>query len=79
VTGVELRLSSPGLDFYVDVWLREFGGRWVAVADIAGEREMGLGRSACDALVASLASLGVEAVSQLLSDPSLFEVSGQLR
>lgn len=62
VAGVGCRLSSPSLDFSVDVRLRDFGGRWLAVADIAGEREMGLGRTARDALVASLSSLGVQAV-----------------
>lgn len=30
VTGVEFRLNAPTLDFYVDVWLRDFGGRWLA-------------------------------------------------
>jgi hypothetical protein len=79
VAGVKFRLSSPRLDFYVDVWLRDFAGRWLAVADIACEKEIGLGRTARDALVASLASLGIEAVTHLLSDPGLFDVSRQLR
>jgi hypothetical protein len=35
------RLRAPGLDFYVDVRLRGFEGRWVAVADIAGDQELG--------------------------------------
>jgi hypothetical protein len=76
---VKFRLTAPDLDFYVDVRLRDFGGRWLAVADIAGENEIGLGRRARDALVASLSSLGLEAVTHLLADPSLLGVSGQLR
>jgi hypothetical protein len=79
VAGVEFRLSSPCLDFYVDVWLRAFGGRWLAVADIAGDKEIGLGRSPRDALLASLSSLGVHAMTHLLSDPGPFNVSRQVR
>jgi hypothetical protein len=79
LAGVQFRLKSPSLDFYVDLRLRHFDGRWMAVADIAGDKEMGLGRTARDALVASLASLGLEAVTNLLSDPSLFDVSRRVR
>jgi hypothetical protein len=50
LASVQFQLSSPGLDFYVDVRLRDFGGRWLAVADVAGDNEIGLGRSACEAL-----------------------------
>lgn len=79
VSGMEFRLSSPRLDFYVDARLHDFSGRWLAVADIAGDMEIGLGRTAGDALVASLASLGVEAVTHLLSDPSLVDLARKLR
>jgi hypothetical protein len=71
---VAFRLTSPDLDFFVDVRLRDFGGRWLAVADIAGEWEMGLGRTARYALVASLSSLGPKAVKDLLADPRLQRV-----
>ena len=30
-----LRLTHPELDFWIDVRLREFDGRWLAVADFA--------------------------------------------
>lgn len=52
----------------MDVFLREMSGRWIAVADIAGERELGLGRDAADATANSLRSLGDEATAALLAD-----------
>ena len=82
---VNFRISAAALDFYVDMRLRNFGdphaadgsgGRWLAVADIAGEREIGLGRSAREALAASLSSLGKQATTALLADPQLIEVTG---
>lgn len=65
---VNFRLTADTLDFYVDVRLRNFGGRWLAVADIAGEQEVGLGRSARAALGACLLSLGRAAAESLLTD-----------
>ncbi len=44
LASVQLRLTSPFLSFYVDVRLRNFNGRWLAVADIAGDKEIGIGR-----------------------------------
>ncbi|HEV8053748.1 MAG TPA: hypothetical protein VGP30_02850, partial [Candidatus Limnocylindrales bacterium] len=38
---VNVRLSATSLDFWVDVRLRSFGGRWIAIAEIAGEQEVG--------------------------------------
>ena len=43
LVSVEFRLSASAYDFWVDVRLRCFGDRWVAVADIADEPELGLG------------------------------------
>ena len=38
----QLRLTHPGLDFYVGVKLREYpAGRWLAVADFADEPDVG--------------------------------------
>ena len=46
-----LRLTHPGLDFYVDVKLREYPeGRWLAVADFAGEPDVGTGHARREAL-----------------------------
>ena len=32
---IELRLTHPAIDFWVDVRLRRVGGAWLAVADLA--------------------------------------------
>ena len=64
---MNVRLSAPSLDFSVDVRLRSFGGRWIAVADIAGEQELGVGRAAPEALTAALSCLGAGASSALLA------------
>ena len=75
---MEIRLSSPDIDFHVDVRLTRSGSRWLAAADIAGEREFGVGRNAREALAASLWPLGPEIASTLLADPSLFGPSRQV-
>ena len=69
---MQFRLSAPELDLSVDVRLRSFGERWIAVAEIAGDRELGLGATAREALTAALASLGEAASVALLADPALF-------
>jgi hypothetical protein len=76
---VSSRLQAPTLDFGVDVCLREFSGRWLAVAEISGEGEIGLGGSTSETLSASPASLGDGAGQAPLADPQPFEVSGQVR
>ncbi len=53
-----LRLTHPDLDFWIDVRLREFDGRWLAVADLADEPDIGVRESAAEALRGALASLG---------------------
>ena len=37
------RLTDPDLDFWVDLRLMRQSDRWLAVADLAGEPEVGLG------------------------------------
>lgn len=78
LVSVQFRLQAPTLDFWVDVRIREFHGRWIAVADIAGEPELGLGATAREALAASLSSLGPWAASAFLADPQLLAVSRDL-
>ncbi len=78
VLSLEFRLSAPSLDFCVDVRLRKVGGRWIAVADIAGEHELGLGATARTALTAALSSLPGAAAAALLADPELFDVSRKI-
>jgi hypothetical protein len=75
---VQFRLSAPSLDFYVDVRLRQFDGRWLAVAEIAGEPEIGLGHTAHQALAAALSSLGPPAVTELMADPALWGISSSV-
>jgi hypothetical protein len=72
---VQFRLAAPSLDFHVDMRLRQFDGRWLAVAESAGEPEVGLGHTAQQALTAALSSLGSAAVADLLADPTLWAIS----
>jgi hypothetical protein len=37
---IELRLTHPAIDFWVDVRLLETDGRWLAVADLASTPEV---------------------------------------
>lgn len=74
LAGMIVRLHSPSLDFYVDVTLRNFDGRWLSVADISGDKEIGFGRSAHEALEVSLAPLGHRATTALLACPRAMRV-----
>lgn len=60
-------LSAPNLDFWVEVCMVGHDGRWIAVAAIAGEPELGWGTSARAALRMALSSLGPAAVQALTS------------
>jgi hypothetical protein len=75
---VQFRLAAPVVDFWVDVRLRSWGDRWLAVADIAGEPEIGLGRTARQALEGALASLGQRTARALLADPALAAASADI-
>ncbi|MBA3687603.1 MAG: hypothetical protein H0W81_02015 [Chloroflexi bacterium] len=74
---MNFRIGASQLDFYVDVRLRNFDGRWLAVAEISGAPEMGLGRSAREALAACLSPLGSDAVAALMADAQLVGVGLQ--
>ena len=67
-----LRLTHPELDFWVDVRLREWDGRWLAVGDLADEPDVGTGMEPREALRPALLSLGPK-----LADESA--VAGSLR
>jgi hypothetical protein len=75
LASVRFRLSSPFVDFDVDVHLRDCGGRWFAAADRGGEMQIGIGRNAREAIVASLSKLGPRASGALLADPGLVGAS----
>ena len=68
---MHVRLSSASLGFYVDIRLRDFDGRWLAVADIAGEYEIGVGTDCRMALTGSLVSFGPDATELLVFDAQL--------
>lgn len=36
---IELRLTHPSIDFWIDVRFRRFGDSWLAVADLASTPE----------------------------------------
>lgn len=75
---VEFRLRALQVDFWVDVRLRSWGDRWLAVADICGEPEIGLGGSARTALEGALASLGQRAAGAFLTDPALLAATSEI-
>lgn len=60
-----LRLTHPELDFWVDVRLHEFDGRWLAVADLAGEPDLGMAQEPREALRHALTSLGTRLSREL--------------
>lgn len=59
-------LSAPELDFWVAVRLVGHEGRWIAVAAIAGDPELGWGSSMRAAVRMALSDLGTEAVCKLM-------------
>ena len=61
-------LRARQRDFYVEVRVRAFGGRWVAVAQIAGDQEPGIGLSSRDGTAQALESLGAGATAGPLAD-----------
>ena len=74
LVSVNFRLTADGLEFHVDVALRNFDGRWLAVASVGGDQELGFGRTARGALAASLSSLGPAAAERLLADRQLLQI-----
>jgi hypothetical protein len=78
LVNVQFRLGVAGPESSVEVSLRSFGDRWMAVAHIGGEPQIGLGRTAREALVGSLVSLGQPAVRALLVDLALLAPSVEI-
>jgi hypothetical protein len=79
-TSADLRfeLRAPRLGLVVDVSLSEHRDRWVARTLIGDRRAAAIGRSPREAVVSVLVGLGPAAVSELLADLSLLDVSRQL-
>lgn len=78
IVNVQFRLGAAGSDSAVEVSLRSYGDRWVAVATVGGSLEHGLGRNAREALVGALASLGKPRVTALLGDLALLAPSVEI-
>jgi hypothetical protein len=64
---VDLRLWAPNHGFWVDVRLRRLRGCWLAVADVAGDQEIGLGCASREAVAEALSCLGEQATIELLA------------
>jgi hypothetical protein len=62
----------------IEVRIRSFGERWIAVAEIAGEPEIGLGRNPREALQAALGSLGERLTRLILADRQLLAPSVEI-
>ncbi len=70
---LQIRLAAPTVDVSVEVRLRSFGTRWLAVAETDGAPVTGLGPTAGAALHASLGTLKDSVRRALLADLSLLE------
>jgi hypothetical protein len=64
-----IRLESAQLGFWVDLRMLNVRGRWMAVALIGGDPEVGYGPTRSLALRRALAPLGSEATDELLREP----------
>jgi hypothetical protein len=62
------RLENDRLDFWVDVRLLCHGSRWLAVAFISGDPEVGFGQTSAEAIVEALHPLGEIVSASLLAD-----------
>jgi hypothetical protein len=67
----ELRLTHPDLDFWIDVRLREFDGRWLAVADVADEPDVGTGLEPRMAIREALMAVGPRLAEELADTAEL--------
>lgn len=65
-----LRLTDPELDFWIDVRLRHFGGRWLAVADLADTPDVGVSTDRDVAVLLALWSLGPDTARRMASQMS---------
>jgi hypothetical protein len=68
---VELRLTHPAIDFWVDVRLRQIDGAWVAAADLASTPELAAASRPDVALLLALWPLGPALANRLAHRASL--------
>ena len=62
-----LRLTDPELDFWVDVRLRQFGGAWLATAELAGTPDVGVSTDRDLAVLFALWALGPDVARRMAS------------
>jgi hypothetical protein len=68
---IELRLTHPALDFWIDVRLRRFGDTWLAVADLASAPEVAVAARPDLALLLALWPLGPAVAKRLAARATL--------
>jgi len=66
-----LRLTHPVLDFWVDVRPREWDSKWLTVADLADEPDVGTGMEPREALRDALMALGPRLAGELAAGPAI--------
>jgi hypothetical protein len=77
---IELRLTDPDLDFWVDTRLCQFGGTWLAAADLAGTPDIGVSTDRDLAVLFALWSLGPDVAQRMASRvPGVSTDPGELR
>lgn len=79
LVSVNVRLAAEEIGLDVEIRLRQLGDRWLSVAEIGTDPEVGIGATPRAALAASLATLGDRAVAMLMADPKLLGVSAEIR
>ncbi len=73
------RLTHPDLDFWIDVRIREFDGRWLAVADLTDTPEIGTGEEPRAALQDALRPFAPRLRDELVDCAEQALRKGQLR
>ena len=72
---VEFELSHPAFGYTMSIRLQNLGGRWLAVAQDADNRLLGIGANAREAFTVAIAPLGARTAALLMADPALFGAS----
>lgn len=75
IVDTQFRLSATAFAVSVDVRLRSRADRWIAVAEVGAGSQVGLGRTAREALSAALRSYREEVRRALLADLALLAPS----
>ena len=78
LVSINTRLVCEDLGLDLEIRLRQLDGRWMAVADLGGEPEVGIGPTPRVALAAALATLGERAAAILMADPQLLGASAAI-